>query len=137
MIPITLATGVQTCALPILTKSFVDGKRKLLFQQINQSLQIIILLMLSAVIGTSILSNEIWGAFYFINEYIDLNGYLLSWYAPVALFFGLFIVTSSILQGINQQKFAIYSVVIGLVLKSLLNVTLIRWFVDRKSVVYV
>ena len=128
MIPITLATGMSLSALPTLTKSFVDGKRKLLFQQINQSLQIIMVLILPAVIGISILSNEIWGAFYSINEYIDLNGYLLSWYAPVALFFGLFIVTSSILQGINQQKFAIYSVVIGLVLKSILNVPFMHWF---------
>src|SRR5690625_2559079 len=135
MIPITLATGMSLSALPTLTKSFVDGKRKLLFQQINQSLQIIMLLILPAVIGTSILSNEIWGAFYSINEYIDLNGYLLSWYAPVALFFGLFIVTSSILQGINQQKFAIYSVVIGLVLKSLLNVPLMRWFGPEGAVI--
>ena len=135
MIPITLATGMSLSALPTLTKSFVDGKRKLLFQQINQSLQIIMVLILPAVIGISILSNEIWGAFYSINEYIDLNGYLLSWYAPVALFFGLFIVTSSILQGINQQKFAIYSVVIGLVLKSLLNVPLMRWFGPEGAVI--
>src|SRR5690625_1964095 len=135
MIPITLATGVQTCALPILTKSFVDGKRKLLFQQINQSLHIIMLLILPAVIETSILSNEIWGAFYSINEYIDLNGYLLSWYAPVALFFGLFIVKSFILHRITHQNFDCSSVLFGLVLKSFLNVPLMRWFGPEGAVI--
>lgn len=135
MIPITLATGMSLSALPTLTKSFVDGKRQLLFRQINQSLQIIMLLILPAVIGISLLSKEIWSAFYSINDYTDLNGNLLSWYAPVALFFGLFIVTSSILQGINQQRFAIYSVVLGLFLKSVLNVPFMHWFGPTGAVV--
>lgn len=135
MIPMTLATGMSLSALPTLTKSYVDGHRKVLFRQINQSLQIILLLILPAVIGMSLLSNEIWGAFYSINEYIDLNGHLLSLYAPVALFFGLFIVTSSILQGINQQRFAIYSVVLGLSLKAILNIPFMHWFGPEGAVI--
>ncbi|SEO83678.1 Membrane protein involved in the export of O-antigen and teichoic acid [Amphibacillus marinus] len=126
MIPITLATGMSLATLPTLTKSFIDRNKPLLFQQINQSLQIVMLLVLPAVIGMSLLSREIWGFFYGVNDYIQLNGDLLGWYAPVALFFALFTVTSSILQGINQQRFAIYSLFIGLVLKSVLNVPLLR-----------
>ncbi|WP_067841539.1 putative polysaccharide biosynthesis protein [Amphibacillus sediminis] len=128
MIPITLATGTSLATLPTLTKSFVDKNKTLLFQQINQSLQMIVLLTLPAVVGMSILSHEIWGAFYGVNSYIELNGSLLGWYAPVALFFSLFTVTSSILQGINEQRFAIVSLAFGLILKSALNVPLMRLF---------
>lgn len=135
MIPITLATGMSLSALPTLTKSYVDRNRDLLFRQINQSLQIIMLLILPAVIGMSLLSTEIWGAFYSVNEYTPLNADLLSWYAPVALFFALFTVSSSILQGINQQRFAIYSLVLGLVLKSILNVPLLNWLGPTGAVV--
>ena len=135
MIPITLATGMSLSALPTLTKSYVDRNRDLLFRQINQSLQIIMLLILPAVIGMSLLSTEIWGAFYSVNEYTLLNADLLSWYAPVALFFALFTVSSSILQGINQQRFAIYSLVLGLVLKSILNVPLLNWLGPTGAVV--
>lgn len=135
MIPITLATGTSLAALPTLTKSFVDRDHESLFRQINQSLQIIMLLILPAVIGMSLLSHEIWGAFYSINDYIDLNGHLLSWYAPVALFFALFTVTASILQGINQQRFAIYSLLLGLVLKSILNVPFMHWFGPEGAVI--
>src|SRR5699024_10287891 len=60
MIPITLATGMSLSVLPSLTKSFVDRNYKVLFRQINQSLQIIMLLILPSVIGMSLLSNEIW-----------------------------------------------------------------------------
>ncbi|GGM26260.1 cell division protein [Paraliobacillus quinghaiensis] len=126
MIPITLATGLSLATLPVLTKSFVDKNMEQVFKHINQSLQIIILLILPAVVGMSLLGTEIWGAFYGINDYIDLNGSLLSWYAPVALFFGLFAVTSSILQGINQQNFAVISLLSGLLLKGLLTIPLLQ-----------
>lgn len=135
MIPITLATGMSLSALPTLTKSYVDRNKKALFQQINQSLQIIMLLILPSVIGMSLLSNEIWGSFYSINEFIDLNGQLLSWYAPVALFFSLFTVTSSILQSINQQRYAIYSLVLGIILKVALNIPLLNLFGPRGAVI--
>lgn len=135
MIPITLATGTSLASLPTLTKSFVDRSYQLLFRQINQSLQIIMLLILPSVVGMSLLSNEIWGAFYSINQYIDLNGQLLSWYAPVALFFALFTVTASILQGINQQRFAIYSLLFGLILKSVINIPFMHWYGPKGAVI--
>ncbi|MBU5593714.1 polysaccharide biosynthesis protein [Amphibacillus sp. MSJ-3] len=135
MIPITLATGTSLASLPTLTKSFVDRNYQLLFRQINQSLQIIMLLILPSVVGMSLLSNEIWGAFYSINQYIDLNGQLLSWYAPVALFFALFTVTASILQGINQQRFAIYSLLFGLILKSVINIPFMHWYGPKGAVI--
>ena len=128
MIPITLATGMSLSSLPTLTKSFVENNRPRLYQQINQSLQVIMLLILPAVVGMSLLSNQIWGAFYGINDFITFNGEILGWYAPVALFFALFTVTSSILQSINQQRFALYSLGIGLVLKAALNVPLMLIF---------
>lgn len=125
MIPITLATGMSLATLPTLTKSFVDKKRQLLFKQINQSIQVIIFIVLPAVVGMSLLSENIWGAFYGISAYLDFNARILAWYAPVALFFALFTVTSSILQGINEQRYAIYSLGLGLALKALINVPLL------------
>lgn len=128
MIPITLATGMSLASLPTLTKSFVENNRTLLYKQIDQSLQIIMLIVLPAVVGMSLLSTHIWGAFYGVNDFIQYNGNLLGWYAPVALFFALFTVTSSILQGINEQRYAILSLGIGLLLKAILNVPLLTVF---------
>ncbi|MBM7572817.1 putative polysaccharide biosynthesis protein [Aquibacillus albus] len=129
IIPVTLATGLSLAILPAMTKSYVERNKALLFNQINQSLQIIMLLIVPAVIGMAILSYESWGTFYGINaETISLNGSLLRWYAPVALFFGLFTVSSAILQGINQQQFAVISLTAGLVIKGTLNVPFIYLF---------
>ncbi|MFB1051854.1 oligosaccharide flippase family protein [Paraliobacillus sp. JSM ZJ581] len=135
MIPITLATGLSLATLPTLTKTFVDRNKAQLFGQINQSLQIIMLLIVPAVVGMSILSYEIWGAFYGVGEYIDLNGSLLRWYAPTALFFALFTVTSSILQAINQQRYAVTSLIAGLFLKGLLIIPLMHLIGPHGAVV--
>src|SRR5699024_5045083 len=53
---------------------------------------------------------------------------ILAWYSPVALLFALFTVSSAILQGINQQKFAVVSLTAGLLIKVLFNIQLIHTF---------
>ncbi|HEX6594963.1 MAG TPA: polysaccharide biosynthesis protein, partial [Bacillota bacterium] len=127
IIPITLATGLSIATLPALTKSFTENNRKLLKQQINQAIQIILLLVIPAVVGLVMLSDEAYGSLYGLDN-IEVTGTLLAWYAPVALLFALFSVTSSILQGINEQRFAVIHLLAGLLLKVLFNIQLIHTF---------
>ncbi len=129
IIPVTLATGLSLALLPAITKSFTEDSHKQLYRQINQALQIIVLLILPAVVGMSLLSYEAYATFYGVEgTNLPLTGSLLAWYAPVALFYGLFTVTSSILQGINQQRFAVISLGAGLLIKATLNIPLIHLF---------
>ncbi|MDL4839400.1 putative polysaccharide biosynthesis protein [Aquibacillus rhizosphaerae] len=127
IIPVTLAIGLSLATLPALTRSFAEKKRTLMYQQINQSFQIVMLFVLPAVIGLSLLSNEAYGSLFGLKN-IDITSSLLAWYAPVALFFALFTVSSSVLQGIEQQRFAVVSLTAGILLKILLNVPLIHTF---------
>ncbi|KGP71214.1 putative polysaccharide biosynthesis protein [Pontibacillus yanchengensis] len=127
IIPVTLATGLSLALLPAITKSYTNGFQKQLFHQMNQSLQIIILIILPAAVGMSLLSNAAYATFYGF-ENMEITGPLLAWYAPVGLFFALFTVTSSILQGINKQRFAVVSLGTGLFLKITLNIPLILLF---------
>lgn len=125
IIPMTIATGLSLSILPTLTKSFTQNDRELLNNQINQALQIVFVLVIPAAAGIAILSNETYGALYGMN---DIAGQLLAWYSPVVLLFGLFSVSAAILQGINEQRFAVISLLAGLLVKILLNVQLIHWF---------
>lgn len=127
IIPGTLATGLSLAILPALTKTFTQNNRGLLHQQINQALQIVLVLVIPAVVGLSVLSREAYGALYGLGN-IEITGELLGWYAPVGLLFALFTVSSSILQGINQQKFAVVSLSAGLLMKILFNIQLIHMF---------
>ncbi|SIT14857.1 Membrane protein involved in the export of O-antigen and teichoic acid [Virgibacillus pantothenticus] len=127
IIPVTIATGLSLAILPEMTKAFTQKNNQLLKKQINQALQIVMFLILPAVAGLSLLSTEAYGALFGLEQ-IKISGELLAWYAPVGLFFGLFTVTSSILQGVNQQRFAVISLSAGVLAKLLLNIQLIYMF---------
>lgn len=127
IIPMTIAIGLSLSILPTLTKSFTQNDYPLMKKQINQSLQIIIVFVVPACVGMAVLSHELYGSFYSLKT-LDITGSLLAWYAPVALLFALFTVTSSILQGINQQNYAVVSLLIGLLFKVLLNIQFIHTF---------
>lgn len=125
IIPVTLATGLSLALLPAITKSYTAKKRDVFIHQINQSLQIIVLVTIPAVVGLALLSREAYGSFYGVEQ-LELGSHLLSWYAPVALFYALFTLTASILQGVDQQNFALISLGAGVLIKLALNVPLIH-----------
>ncbi|MGJ9459714.1 putative polysaccharide biosynthesis protein [Oceanobacillus sp. CF4.6] len=127
IIPMTIATGLSLAMLPSLTKSFTNKNEQMVTKQINQALQIILVLVIPASVGIAILADEAYGSL-FGMENIELTGTLLAWYAPIALLFALFTVTSGILQGIDQQNYAVFSLVVGLLAKVLLNSQLIQMF---------
>src|SRR5699024_3079871 len=84
-------------------------------------------LVIPAVVGLASLSEVAYGSLFGLNH-IQITGPLLAWYAPVALLFALFTVSAAILQGINQQKFAVVSLSAGLLIKILFNIQLIHTF---------
>ena len=81
----------------------------------------------------SVLSYEAYGALFGMNQ-LDVSGNLLMWYAPVALLFALFTVSAAILQGINEQRFALVSLSAGFIVKLSLNSMLIQQFAGKGSI---
>lgn len=134
IIPGTIATGLSLAILPALTRTFAQNNKKLLHEQINQSLQIILVLVIPASVGIAVLADVAYGALYGLDN-IELTGSLLAWYGPVGLFFALFTVTASMLQGINQQNFTVLSLMAGLLVKILLNIQLIHWFGAKGAII--
>ncbi|MEI3606137.1 polysaccharide biosynthesis protein [Pseudogracilibacillus sp. SE30717A] len=132
-IPVTIATGLSLTIVPALTESFIKQKRKKLVQEINQSLQIVLFLVVPAVVGLSALAYEAYGSLFGMKN-IELTGSLMAWYAPVALLFALFTVTAAILQGINEQRFALVSLTAGFLTKALLNSFLIHQYAGKGSI---
>ncbi len=127
IIPVTLSTGISMTIIPVLTQSFTNQDFPNLKKQINQTLQIVFVLVVPAVVGLSVLSYEAYGSLYGLAD-IELTSYLLAWYAPVALLFALYAVSAAILQGINQQNFAVVSLLVGFVIKLSLNTFMIERF---------
>lgn len=132
IIPVSLATGFSLALVPSITKAFVDNDRKGLKQQLNQTFQVLLFLTLPAAIGLSLLAEPIYTVFY---EYKPIGFEVLRAYAPVGILFSLFLVTSSILQGINEQRWTVLSLLVGLLIKLSLNISLITMF-ETKGAVY-
>ncbi|WP_044894457.1 putative polysaccharide biosynthesis protein [Bacillus alveayuensis] len=125
IIPVTLATSFSLTLIPAITKSYVERNRKLLRKQLNQTFQVMLFLTLPAVVGMALLAEPVYAAFY---GYDELGSQVLRWYAPTALLFALFSVTSAVLQGINQQRFTVIGLAMGLFVKLTFNYYLITKF---------
>ncbi|MEH6908718.1 putative polysaccharide biosynthesis protein [Neobacillus drentensis] len=131
IIPVSLATAFSLTLVPSITKAFVENDRKNLNHQLNQTFQVMLYLTLPAAIGLSLLAEPVYTAFY---EHDSLGAQVLAAYAPVAILFSLYSVTAAILQGINEQRFTILSLLVGLLLKLALNMPLIKMFETRGAV---
>lgn len=123
IIPVSLATAFSLTLVPSVTAAFVEDDRKNLNRQLNQTFQVLLFLTLPAVLGLALLAEPFYTVFY---EHVPLGTEVLRTYAPVAILFALFSVTAAILQGINEQKFTILSLLVGLLIKLSLNIPLIK-----------
>ena len=123
IIPVSLATAFSLTLVPSITKAFVDEDRTNLNHQLNQAFQVVLFLTLPAVVGLSMLAEPIFTLFY---EHSELGTEVLRTYAPVAVLFAYFLVTAAILQGINEQRFTVLSLLVGLLIKLSLNIPLIK-----------
>ena len=128
LIPVSIATAMSLTLLPTITKSFINNDQQLLQKQVTQTYQIILFLTLPAAVGLSILAYPAYGTLFGLGEDLQIGSTILRYYAPVAVLFSLFAVTSAILQGINQQRYAVIGLVAGLVVKLSLNVIFISQF---------
>ncbi|MCM3767140.1 polysaccharide biosynthesis protein [Neobacillus niacini] len=123
IIPMSLATAFSLTLVPSITKAFVAGDQKSLNRQLNQTFQVLLFLTLPASIGLSLLAEPVYTAFY---QHDLIGTEVLRTYAPVAILFSLYSVTAAILQGINEQRFTILSLLVGLLVKLTLNIPLIE-----------
>ncbi|WP_208585826.1 putative polysaccharide biosynthesis protein [Gracilibacillus suaedae] len=134
IIPVTIATGLSLALIPEITHAFNAKKIEKLNAQINQALQIIMFFVLPAVFGLILLADPIYGGLFGLDN-LNITGEVFAWYAPVALTFAFFTVTSYILQGIEKQKFTLISLSAGILTKILLNSVLIQMLEAKGAII--
>lgn len=125
MIPVMVATGFSMALIPVLTTYYTKNDQRGITQSLNQTYQIMMYLTTPLVIGLIILSDEFYQLLY---EKDAMGAEVLANYAPVAILFGLFTVTASILQGIDRHKWIIFNALFGLLIKLSINIPLIKLF---------
>ncbi|VEI08501.1 putative polysaccharide biosynthesis protein [Kurthia zopfii] len=125
IIPVMLATGFSMALVPVITKFYTQKQRGELINAMDKTYQILLFVTLPAVIGISILSYDIFTMLY---EPDKVGASVLAYYAPVAILFAFFQVTAALLQGIDYQKWIIFSLLTGILVKLSLNIPLVEQF---------
>jgi O-antigen/teichoic acid export membrane protein len=131
IIPVSLATAFSLTLVPSITKAFTENDRKGMRRQLDQTFQVLMYLTVPAALGMALLAEPMFTVFYSNN---DLGTQVLMTYAPVAILFALYSVTAAILQGINEQRFTILSLLTGLLVKLSLNIPLVKFFETQGAV---
>ncbi|GAF15881.1 LOW QUALITY PROTEIN: membrane protein [Bacillus sp. JCM 19046] len=128
LIPMALATALSITLVPTITRAYTAGDTLKLQNYITQTYQVIIFITVPASIGMSILAEPIYYFLFGAEESFHLGVETLRYYAPITLFFAIYAVTGSILQGMNRQKNAVISLIVALILKLSLTYLFIVWF---------
>ncbi|MEK4627577.1 MAG: polysaccharide biosynthesis protein [Solibacillus sp.] len=123
MIPVVLATGFSMAIIPMVTKYFTQKDLRQVHLAMDKTYQVLLFITVPAAIGISILAEDLYHFFY---SYSEMGTQVLSHYAPLAILFALFTVTAAILQGIDYQKWVVFSLLMGLFVKTVLNTPLIK-----------
>ena len=123
IIPVMLATGFSMALIPSITKYYTLNQFSTIRGELDKTYQILLFITVPASVGISILAPEIYTVLY---EQSEMGGKILAAHAPLAILFALFAVTAAILQGIDYQKWIIFSLLMGIFIKVVLNTPLIE-----------
>lgn len=123
MIPVMLATGFSMAIIPTVTKYYTQGNIVSVRAAMDKIYQVLLFITVPAAVGISLLAEDLYHFFY---SQSDMGTQVLAHYAPLAILFALFSVTAALLQGIDYQKWVVFSLLVGVLTKTILNVPLIK-----------
>ncbi|MEV9639980.1 polysaccharide biosynthesis protein [Mammaliicoccus sciuri] len=125
MIPVMVATGFSMALISIITSYYTKNDQQGVSRSLDQTYQIMLFLTIPMVIGLIVLNNEV---YQFLYEQDAAGAGVLASYAPVAILFAMFTVTAAILQGIDHHKWIVFTSLLGLLVKMIINIPLIKLF---------
>lgn len=125
MIILSISTGVIVSLIPNLTSSFTKKDQKDINKKICQAFNILLFLTLPMTIGLSFLADAVWTLFYGSSVY---GPSILTLYVFVGLVTALFTASVSIVQVLKDYKSVFISLLVGVILKLVLNANLISAF---------
>ena len=125
LIMLSMAMGVVVKLIPSLSQSIAKKDNKEICRKVNRGLSITLFIMLPVTIAISFLAEPIWSLFYGASKY---GASVLAYYIFVGLLMGLCAVSIAILQAMKDYKTIFASLTIGVLIKMLMNTSMIYTF---------
>ncbi len=113
--------GMTISLIPSIVEAYTLKKWKDVERRINSSLKMIIFVSLPMAVGLSFLAPSVWSVFYGENI---IGASILSLSVFVAVALNIYMVTSSIVQGLNKFKTVYIASITGFVVNAALDVPL-------------
>ena len=121
MIIVSIAMGMTISLIPSIVEAYTLKKWKDVERRINSSLKMIVFVSLPMAVGLSFLAPSVWSVFYGQNV---IGASILSLSVFVAVALNIYMVTSSIVQGLNKFKTVYIASITGFVVNAALDVPL-------------
>lgn len=120
---ITSILGVS--ALPVLVSAYTSKDKKLIKRNIESPIKFAALICMPIGMGFLFFGNEVMSLLYSTTASVQIGGTMLRIYGVAAVFAGLSIPMTSMLQAIGKEKISLINVSIGAVLKVAVNALLV------------
>ncbi|MFR0614642.1 polysaccharide biosynthesis C-terminal domain-containing protein [Lactobacillus porci] len=125
MIVVSLSTAMAVTAIPLLSGAHARGDYKDISRQIGNTLELFLFVLIPAALGMAAIAAPLYTIFYGYDQ-LGANVLYLSSFTSISL--GLFTVLMAILQGLDENMYAIRYLVIGLIIKAVVQYPMIRFF---------
>ena len=125
MVVIALGTAMATAGLPLITERFTKKDHEGLAKLVTNNIQLLFFVMMPATVGMIVLAYPLNTLFYWPNA---LGSELLAASCVVGIMMGLFMVCSTMLQGLDGNMQAVWFLCIGIFVKIVAQFPLIFMF---------
>ena len=125
MIITSIATGMSVSLIPTIVSAYVKKDWPNVNEKLNKALQMILIISIPMTVGISLLAKPIWTLFY---EASNFGFAILTFNVFTAILTNAFVVTSSVLQGLNKFKAVYLSTISGFAANAILDVPLMLLF---------
>ncbi len=125
MIVVSLSTAMAVTAIPLLSGAHARRDYRDISRQIGNTLELFLFVLLPASLGMAAISDPLYTIFY---GYDRLGAHVLYLSSFTAISLGMFTVLMAILQGLDENMYAIRYLIFGLVIKAIVQYPMIRLF---------
>ena len=120
---ITSVLGVS--ALPVLATAWTKKDNELIKKNIESPIKLTALISMPIGMGFVFLGDEIMNLIYSTTASVEIGGTILQIYGLAAIFAGISIPMTSMLQSVKREAFAFINIAIGAVIKVVVNYCLV------------
>ncbi|CDM67243.1 Stage V sporulation protein B [Clostridium bornimense] len=122
LVPITFITALSQAIIPSISAAMAVDDRKLVNQRVNLAIRITLMLAIPAAIAFTLLAKPVYRLMFpgsYEGHVLMLRGAIL------IIFWGIYLIENTILQSMNKLYVATTFTVLGIIIKIILNRTII------------